>query len=891
MTARLYALLLRAYPREFRKRFAADMTAAFLQLAAERRARGGLLALWTLWLRTLVDVAVNAAGERRAPRARHGRAGSMTMAPHSLMQDLRYAARTMRRAPGLTLAVVLTVALGAGASAAILSIVRAVMLRPLPYADPGGLLTIWTEAPTGSRVASGWLGPRLGERLTPIAVPYLEDLRARSTSFSAIAGFSPSWEVTLTGSGEASSVQAIYVSDGMLDMLGLQPMAGRDFSRQDHERGSARVVLMSEAMWSHVGGRGAPDGRPIRLNGLPHAVVGLLPPAARLPATPGDIWIPFVHNPFAEFRQIPLMTVLARLRPGVTLNTAREELKSVARSLERDFSQSRDHGLAIVWLSDRMARRSRPLLLVLAASVTLLVLIAVANVANLLLAQASARRREIAVRAALGAGRRRIVQQVLTESVLLGLAGAAAGVVLAHWTLSSLVALLAEDLPPGADVRIDGFVLAGTASLACAAGIVFGLAPAFAASRSEPSEALRHGVRAGAGGGRLRQALVTIEVALAFVLLTGSGLLLRSFWRLTDVDPGFRTERLLSVSMSLPDARYPSGAARAQLFERLLAETRSLPGIRRAALVNRLPLSGSTNNAVSIEIQGWEPDPERLNTDRRIASPDYFRAMAIPLVAGRLFEEGDTAESPRVAVINREMARRFWPGTDPIGAQVRIALLSGPGPWLTIVGVVGDVRHHGLDAEVRPELWVPYSQAPVSGMVLIAQTDVAPESLIEPLRRTVQTVDPELPVTPVTLESVVAASVAGPRSRTLLVSAFAAVALLLATVGIAGVVAYTVSRMTRDIGVRLALGANRASILQLVLRQALAPALAGLALGAVGALAATRWMGRLLFDITPSDPVTLAAVAAGLFGVAAAASLLPALRATRVDPVSVLRID
>ena len=894
MTSRLYRLLLLAYPAEFRARFGADMTAAFVELVRDRRVRGGVPAVVWVWFGAFADVARNAPALRTSARtARDNRDKGKTMRTFwtSLVQDVRYAARTVKRAPGSAAVIVVTMALGIGASSAIASLVRAVMLRPLPYRDPGGLMTIWNDTPTGASIASGWLGPQLGERLSPIAPPYLADLQERTTSFSDIVGVSPSWEMTLTGAGEASTVQALYVSDGMLDILGLAPAAGRDFTGVDHQAGAARVVLVTNQMWRRTGGQGAPDGRAIYLNGEPYSVVGILPEAARLPGTPGEIWIPLVHNPFAAARQVTLMTVLARVRPGVTMHAAREELKAVAIGFERDFTHSKGYSLALVPLSDRVSSRAKPLLMMLVASVALLVAIAVTNVANLLLARASDREREIAVRAALGAGRRRIVRQVLTESVFLALLGAAGGLLMAWWTLGSLVALLQRDLPPGAAVTVDWFVVVVTGAMAVSAGLLFGMAPAFSASKSGPADALRHGARAGSRGKRLRQGLVTVEVALAFVLLTAAGLMLRSFWRLSDVDPGFRTERMIAAPLSLPSARYPNGSDRAQFFERLVYSTRQLPGIQSAALVNRLPLSGSTNNAVNIHLEGRPADPRSMNVDRRIASPDYFTAMGISRFAGRVFAETDTAQSLPVTVINTEMARRYWPAADPIGARVRIELLSGPGPWLTVVGVVGSVRHHGLDAEVRPELWVPYAQAPVNGMVLIARTSVEPESLLASVRRTVQAVDPELPVVPSTMEAIFHGSIAGPRSRTTLLLAFASVALILATVGIAGVVAYTVSRMTRDIGVHLALGADRRGILRMVLQQALTPTLVGLGVGIVAALGATTLLTTMLFEVRPSDPGTFSAVAAGLLFVAIVASLLPALRATRVDPVSVLRVD
>ena len=894
MTRRLYRLLLRAYPHEFRERFGTDMAAAFVELVRDRRASGGVIAVVAVWLGAIADVCRTSWALRTTPRTARRRldeSKAMNNFLSSFLHDLKYAARTIRRAPGTAAVVVVTMALGIGASSAIASLVRAVMLRPLPYRDASELLTIWNDTPTGARIAGGWLGPQLGERLSPIAPPYLTDLRERTTSFSEIVGVSPSWEMTLTGAGEATTVQALYVSDGMLNILGLAPAAGRDLTAADHRPGAARVALVTNEMWRRTGGQGIPDGRALHLNGEPYSVVGILPEPARLPGTPGEIWIPFTHNPFATARQVTLMTVLARLRTGVTMQAAREDLKAVAAGFERDFPHSKGYGLALVPLSERVSGRAKPLLMVLVACVALLVAIAVTNVANLLLARASEREREIAVRAALGAGRFRIARQVLTESVLLAVLGAAAGLLMAWWTLGSLVGLLQRDLPHGAGVTVDWFVLAVTGTIALGAGLLFGMAPAFTAVKSGPADALRQGTRAGTRGKRLRHALVTVEVALAFVLLTAAGLMLRSFWRLSDVDPGFRTERMIAAPVGLPAARYPESADRAQFFERLLDSTRQLPGIQTAALVNRLPLSGSTNNAVNIQFEDRPPDPRGMNVDRRIASPDYFNAMTIPLIAGRVFDRTDTAQSRPVAVVNTDMAQRYWPDADPLGARVRIELLSGPGQWLTIVGVVGSVRHHGLDTEVRPELWVPYAQAPVNGMVLIARTSVDPESLLPSVRRTVQAIDPELPVTPSTMETIVRTSIAGPRSRTALISAFAGVALLLAMVGIAGVVAYTVSLMTRDIGVYLALGADRRAILRMVLRQALTPTIAGLVVGIVAALWATRTLTTMLFGVRPTDPVTFTAVAAGLLTIATAASLLPALRAARVDPVTVLRVE
>ena len=442
-------------------------------------------------------------------------------------------------------------------------------------------------------------------------------------------------------------------------------------------------------------------------------------------------------------------------------------------------------------------------------------------------------------------------------------------------------------------MRLDWQVLAFTGLVALGAGVLFGLAPAFEASRGAAFDALRHGARAGEGGRRIRQTLVAAEIALAFVLLIGAGLLIRSFLNLSSVSPGFRTDSIMAASVGLPAARYPSGAACLQFVERLLDSIRALPGVQSAAVVNRLPLGGGTNNAVEIQIDGrqQETGPGMMTVDRRVGSTDYFKTLAVPVLAGRAFDERDDSMGPMTAVINQSMARRFWGTADPLGARVRIQLLSGPGPWLTIVGVVGDVRHHGLSAEVQPEIWVPYTQASVNGIVFVVRTSTDVQPMLDTLRRTIQNQDPELPVTPVTLDSVVATSIQGPRSRTSLLSAFAGVALLLAVVGVAGVVAYSVSRTLRDIGVRMALGAERRDILRLVLLQGLIPAAIGVVAGIGCAMTGTRALSGMLFGVGPADPVTYAAVSTGLLITAGLACLLPAVRATRVDPVSVLRVD
>jgi putative ABC transport system permease protein len=889
-----YRALLRIYPRRFRQRFEPDLVAAFADLWIDRASRGSL-ALARLLAKTVIDVATTAFA------LRFGRAGTLstqstgtlsTMSTMStLLLDLTYALRTFRRTPAFTAVVVVTLALGIGATTAIFSLVHAALLRPLPYPNADELQTAWVESKEGATVGGGWIGTRIGERLGSFGALYLGDLRARLTSFISLEGMSPSWTMTVTRAGEPGPIETAFVSDGLVRLLGLEITSGRDFTPDEHKPGAPRAVIVSDSLWARIGGQGVPDTERVTLDGLEYTVVGVAR-ELQLPGMPVDALIPFVQNPFYERRFVGIMIVLGRLRPDVSGSVASAELQTTAQSLARDYPEtSGGKGLRIVPLHERFVRRSRALLSALFASVGLLILIGCANVANLLLVRASARQREIAVRSALGAGRLRIVRQLVTESIVLSLAGAVAGLLVARWTLGFLAVLLAEDLPPGLSASLDPPVLIFTSVVALATGVLFGLAPAFQASRGGLPDSLRQGSRAGAGSSRLRGALVVAEVALATVLVAGSGLLVRSLVKLTNVDPGFRTERVVSAGIFLSDAKYPQPADKLAFFERAIASVQALPGVESAGIVNRLPLGGATNNSTFVVIDGQTVTRGQVPLiDRRIASIDYFRTLSVPLVAGRFFDSRDTPSGARVAIVNRTMAK-MWGGTDPIGRRVALGTLARPGTWLTIVGVVGDVRHHGLGRAAHPELWVPSAQAPVNGMVLVARTRTDPAAMTDDIRGIIRSMDPEIPAPASTMEEVVTASVQAPRSRTLLVGGFALLALALAAIGIYGVVSYAVSRMTRDIGVRMALGARTSDIRRLILRQGLTPVVAGLLVGTAAALLAMRAIESMLFEVTPGDPLTLAAVTVGLLGIGVLACLIPARRAARVDPVTALRME
>jgi putative ABC transport system permease protein len=870
------------------------MTRLFGERCERALDRGGPAALVGSAARSLADLLASAAadrlGSRRRPTAatdraiRRGDSMLTTIGP-----DLRYAVRTLARQPMLAATVVLTLAIAIGAAVTIFAVVDAAVLAPLPYPRAKGLVSLGQQDRR-----FGW---------SPFPPPSLEDLRERVRGVGGIAGFSPSWQMTLSGAGETRTATAAFVSDGLLETLGTAPVAGRLFLPHEHAAGGPRVALVSRSFWDRqFGSAVALRDQTIRLDGEPYVIVGVLPANLRMPITTSivsrnpssaELWLPFAQNPYVSSRTIPVMNVIGRLEPGVGVDRANAELAGVGRALGRERGAGGDLALGAMPLDELVSRPVRTPLLLLLGAVGCLLSIACANVANLLLARGVSRRHELAVRASLGATRGRVVQQLLVESAVIATAGGLIGLLLAAWALSAAPAIVRHALPPTAELSIDARVAAAALAITLATAIVAGLAPALVATRLAPFGLLRNGARAGDADGRaLRSALVAAEVALALVLLVGAGLLARSFWRLSSVPPGFSADRVVQVPIALPAVRYATPASRLAFFDRALDRLAALPGVQQVAAVNRLPLAGG-NVLVGIEIEGRPAaSGDAPSLDRRVVTPGYFETMGIPLVAGRPFGAVDRVDSTeRVAMINAAAATRYWP-EGAIGRRLRLILRSGFGPWLTIVGVAGDVRHHGLDRAPSPEVYVPYAQAAVESMAVLVHAGGDPEALAPSIRREVQALDPELPVESVsTVGAVVDASIAQPRFRTLVVNAFAAVALTLAALGLYGIVSYSVTRRSRDIGVRIALGARRSSILAMVMREALGPTGAGAVIGLVAALLLTRTMAGLLFGVAPTDLLTFAAVTAVLVGVAAAASWLPARRATRLDPVTALRVE
>ncbi len=810
----------------------------------------------------------------------------------NLLLDARFGLRTFARYPGFTAAATLALALGIGANTAIFSVVNAVLLRSLPVREPDRLVWIWAQDP---------------KRNIPFHEFFYSDFvewRKQSRVLESAAAYRPvSVNLTGTRSGEPEKLHAWRVGGSFFSTLGVHPVLGRDFSADDDRPGAPRMALLSHALWQRrFGSDPGVVGGPILLDGSPCTVIGVLPASFDIPGARQDLYVPLA---IAATGRDGFTTVaaLARLKSGARLAEARVEAAAITDRLTEPFFRAGGRSLRLYGMREFLVRELRLSLLVLLGAVTLVLLIACANVANLLLARAGARCKEIAIRATLGASRWRLVRQLLTESALLGLAGGAAGLLLARWGVNLLAAASTSRFPRLAEVRIDSTVLWFTVGISLATSLMFGLVPALAASGSQVHEALKESGRAGGEGPRgrrLRDVLVAAEVALALLLTIGAGLLSKAFLRLEQVDPGFRSEGLLTASLTLPEQKYSQPAARRAFFAQLLRDLGGLAGVKDAGIVSMMPLGGA-NSGTSVHLEG-HPEPRAEDAPIiwfRSASPGYFRAMGIPLLRGRFFQERDNESVPPVAIINETMARRMWPNEDPLGKRLafglshrpRVAGLPEP-PWLTVVGVVGDVRHTSLAQPPEAELFTSYAQTPGASMVLVIRATAGPLRFAPLLRRTVAALDKDLPVSRVAaMEQIVADSVTERRLSTWVLGSFAALAVILAAVGINGLISFSVARRTHEIGVRLALGAAPAGVLRLVLRQGLMPALAGLAGGLVAALLLTRVMRSLLYGVQATDPLVFAGVTAALALVALLSAWLPARRAIRVDPMAALRYE
>jgi putative ABC transport system permease protein len=806
----------------------------------------------------------------------------------TLLQDVRYGFRVLLRNPGFSVVALLTLALGIGANSMIFSVVNAVLLRPLPFPDSGRLVRV------------GESHQNSGYQTNNMTYASFLDLGERTESLDHIAG-SRFWTENLTdGSGsEPEEVFSMLVSAEFFSALGVAPMLGRTFFPEEDQPGRDNVVVISNGLWQRrYGSDPSLIGKTIKISGVDRTVIGVMPlgfQSAFLFSGQYDLWTPLVATgALRDNRRSHLLAVIARLRTGATIEQAQAELAAFAgRIEEQNPGVDPELSVNVVGLQERLVAPFRPALVVLLCAVACVLLIACANVANLMLARAAVREREMAIRLALGAGRWRVFRQLLTESVLVALGGGALGLLLAVWGIDTIKAVNPGNLPRLDEVSLDGRVLGFTMLTSLVTGIVFGLAPALQLPRLSLHEVIKEGARGSSGARRrwVRQILVVSEVALALVLLIGAGLLINSFWRLQQVDRGFDAHNVLTIRLTLPRARYARNEQQVAFLKDVLERVSQVPGIRSAGLTSTLPLSGGP--ATDFEIEGRPfVDPGAVpSADIRIVDPNYFRTMSIPLRAGRSFTDRDVSNSTTVMVINEDMARRFWPNEEPLGKHVT---MKDWGPPLTgeIVGVVGDVKAGGLESETRPMIYWPYPQFPTIFNNLVVRTDDDPSGVVAAVKSRIWSVDRELPVTRIaTMESVLANSVAPRRFNMMLLGLFAAVALALAAVGIYGVISYMVSQRTHEIGIRLALGAKNGDVFRLVIGQGMSLALAGVGLGLMAAFGLTRLMSGLLFGVSPTDGATYIVIAVLLTGVALAACLVPARRAIKVDPMVALRYE
>ncbi|QSQ25651.1 ABC transporter permease [Pyxidicoccus parkwayensis] len=801
----------------------------------------------------------------------------------ALVQDVRYALRTLRKAPAFSLVAVLTLALGIGATTALFSVVRGVLLKPLPFPAPERLVRVWQASPV------------LDAPRTPLASPDFEDWKARQKSFTELGAW---WHVEnmsgvdLSGLGEPERLQATYVTEGFFSTLGVVPHLGRAFLPEENQPGNDAVVMLSHGAWTRLfGADPSLLGRSLTLGGVPHTVVGIMPSSFTFPGEQMDVWLPLSNIPESGIPRTRInrfLNVVGRLKPGVTLETARAELGGISRQLAEAYPESNAQYSAItaIPLHEAITGDVRTGLLVVLGAVALLLLIACANVANLQLARATLRERELAVRAALGAGPGRLVRQLLTESVVLAALGGALGVGLAVWGTEVLVGLSVHQLPRLRDVRVDGEVLAFAASATLLTGLLFGLMPALRAGTTRLEPVLKAGARGtvGAGGARLRGMLVIAEVAISVVLATGAGLATRSLARMLSEDPGFRAEGVAVVSFSVPESRRGQGRA---YFAEVLERVRALPGIQSAAMVKYLPME-NVGEDVTFNRPGHTEDAENPpHAAVMHVSTDYFRTLGIPLLGGRAHEATDTEDSPTVLVVNQTFARRYFPGEDAVGKAVRFGTEE-----VAIIGVVGDVRQAGLAEPAPPLIYFHVQQVSRSATNLVLRGQGAPLPMATAARQAIWEIEPNQTIRRITtLDEVVSEAVTRPRLLSVMLGLFAVLGLALAAVGIYGVLAYTVSQRQREMGVRLALGAKPADVLRLVVTGGMRLAGTGIAVGIAGALVLARVMGSILYGVAPHDPLTFGGVMALLLGVALLACLIPARRAMRVDPAVALRGD
>ena len=803
-----------------------------------------------------------------------------------LIQDARVAIRLLIHTPRFTLPAVFALALGIGATSAVFSVVRGVMLKPLPYRDPARIVSIW-EANVSRNQMRGI-----------VAAANFVEWRERNRSFEYLGMTGPA-RLNLMLNGQPYEIAGQMASADVFNALGAQPALGRTFTTDEDLQGNDNVIIVSHEFWRTRLGAGGVIDTAINADGRARTVIGVMAPEFTIEGQRADFYIPYgwTTEVMRAAQGRGSSHAIARLRDGISLEQAAGDMKSIMAQREKEAPRlNTGRSAVLVPIQELTTEAVRPALLVLSAAVALVLLIACANVANLLLARATVRQRELGLRAALGASRARLLRQMVTESLVLATAGGAAGLLLAIGLHRGLLALVADRIPvPRLDqVSLDLPVIGFTAALALGTGLLFGLVPAFFAT-SHTDEALRKGGRHGAGprSRRALNALVIAEVAVSLVLLTGAGLLIRSFMRLQNVDPGFRPGGILTARVTLPQARYPEGRQAVAFFQDALSGIERLPGVKSATGIAFLPLSGPGIGTSFYRLDQPRPaDGQLPSTEVRPVTPGFFRTMGIRQIAGRDFAPYDTAESPPVAVVSEGLVRRYLADENPIGKRLQVSVAGPAGMQVEIVGVVNDVRFTALDVDTRATVYIPHPQLPLGLLTFVVQTDLEPMSLLPSVGGAVRSIDPELPLASVrTMNDVVDATLARPRAVSVLLTAFALIALLLAGIGVYGVMAYSVSQRTQEIGVRMALGATSTSVLRLVLGQALRLVAFGVLAGIAAAAAATRLLGSLLFQTDSFDPLTFAATSMLLVAVAAVASYVPARRGTRITPTQALRAE
>jgi len=801
----------------------------------------------------------------------------------TIFQDIRYGFRMLAKKPGFTAIAVITLALGIGANTAIFSVVNGVLLRPLPYKNVETILTVW-ESDT-----------KTGKREDGAAPANFLDWRDQNQVFERMAIAEP-YSYRLTGNAEPESLRSWLVSEGLFEILGVNALHGRTFMPEEYRAGNDRVIVMGEALWrQRFGANPELVGQSLLLNGQPHTVIGIMPAHFEFPS--GRVmWAPLViRDSYKRDRRSAYIKVIGRLKPDVTRDQAQQEMTAIHTRLAEQYPKDiQERGVVVIPLAEQMTAQARPALLLLLGAAGFVLLIACANVANLLLARGAERQKEFAIRAALGAARARLIRQLITESLSLGLLGGIGGILTAWWCIDLVMAFSPPSLPRYTEITFDGRVLIFSLAVSLLTAFIFGLAPSLQFSRPDLQESLKEGGRAGGDGSfrhRLRNALVVSEIALALTLLIGGGLLVRSFVHILQVDPGFSADTAFSLEVHVwGGSRTPQ--QRAAFFEQTLDRIAVLPGVEAAGAVSALPFH---DNSIDIDgsfgIEGRPAPTQDPSAFLTIATTDYFAAMGIPLRSGRLFTRFDRDASQPVALIGETTARRFWPDEDPVGKKITLAFLGQP-KVREIIGVVGDTRHTGLDSNPRTEIFLPHLQEPYGSMTYVVRPARESAALLQAVKTEVWAVNKDLPFSSVaTIDELVSRSLGERRFNLLLLGSFAVIALALASIGIYGLMSFSTSRRTHEFGVRMALGAQTRDVITLVLREGMVLTLIGVALGLAASIVLTRLLSSLLYGVTATDPATFAVISLVLAGVALAACFVPARRATKVDPMIALRYE